>query len=142
VSQFARQIIDKVPIIDADHPEHEDFVFSVNGRKPLNSRSKYKARLDRKVLEALKRSQGRWSRIVHIVNPPGGANVAEGEIPSPESRRGLARCGDRSLRGPANILDVPLDDDLFDSRRGLSACGKGWKWKIKRSSCLEASRLG
>jgi hypothetical protein len=55
LSRLAREIIDKVPIIDADHPEHEDFVFSINGRKPLNGRSKYKARLDRKLLEALKR---------------------------------------------------------------------------------------
>ncbi len=54
LSRIARQIIDAVPIIDADHRDHEDFVFSVNGRKPLNGWSKYKERLDGKMLAALR----------------------------------------------------------------------------------------
>jgi hypothetical protein len=54
LSRMARKIIDTVPIIDADRRDHEDFVFSLNGHAPLNGWSKYKERLDRKMLAALR----------------------------------------------------------------------------------------
>ena len=54
LSRMARAIIDAVPIIDADRDDHADFVFSVNGRKPLNGWSKYKERLDARLLAALR----------------------------------------------------------------------------------------
>ena len=50
---MARDIIDSVPIIDADHGA--DFVFSLDGRKPLNSWSKNKMKLDELMREALMR---------------------------------------------------------------------------------------
>jgi hypothetical protein len=53
--KLVREIIDGVPIIDAEGGM--DYVFSVNGRAPLNGWSKYKERLDAKMAVALK-SQG------------------------------------------------------------------------------------
>jgi integrase len=53
--RLVREIIDAVPIIDAGDPEHQDYVFSVSGRNPVPGRSRFKARLDRKLLEALRR---------------------------------------------------------------------------------------
>jgi hypothetical protein len=53
LSRLARDIIDAVPTIDAEDGKHEDFVFSVNGRQPLNGWSKYKDRLDRRMQAAL-----------------------------------------------------------------------------------------
>lgn len=50
---LARSVIDRVPVIDAD--KGEDFVFSTTGRSPLRGWSKYKARLDRKMLAVLRR---------------------------------------------------------------------------------------
>ena len=44
---MVRDIIAKVPVIDADLPA--DYVFSVNGRTPFDGWSKAKARLDRKM---------------------------------------------------------------------------------------------
>jgi len=55
LSRLVREIIDAVPIVDADDPEHQDYVFSVSGRHPVPGRSRFKARLDRKLLEALRR---------------------------------------------------------------------------------------
>jgi integrase len=55
LSRLVREIIDAVPIIDAGDPEHQDYVFSVSGRHPVPGRSRFKARLDRKLLEALRR---------------------------------------------------------------------------------------
>jgi hypothetical protein len=54
LSGLARQIIDAVPIIDADQADAADFVFSVNGRAPFDGWSKAKDRLDRKLLAALR----------------------------------------------------------------------------------------
>lgn len=51
LSRLARQIIDAVPIVDAD--QAQDFVFSLDGRKPLNSWSKNKKKLDELMREAL-----------------------------------------------------------------------------------------
>lgn len=51
LSEMAREIIDSVPIIDTDKPE--DFVFSVNGRKPLGGFSKPKEMLDEKMRAVL-----------------------------------------------------------------------------------------
>ena len=47
LSALARDIIAKVPVIDADEPA--DYVFSVNGRTPFDGWSKAKARLDRRL---------------------------------------------------------------------------------------------
>jgi hypothetical protein len=52
LSGLARQIIDAVPIIDAD--QAADYVFSVNGRAPYDGWSKAKGRLDAKLLAALR----------------------------------------------------------------------------------------
>lgn len=45
-----RPIIAKVPVVDAER--RADYVFSLNGRQPLNGWSKVKARLDRQLLAA------------------------------------------------------------------------------------------
>jgi hypothetical protein len=34
LSRMAREVIGAVPIIDANHRDHKDYVFSVNGRSP------------------------------------------------------------------------------------------------------------
>ena len=47
LSPMVRDIIAKVPVIDANSPA--DYVFSVNGRTPFDGWSKAKARLDRKM---------------------------------------------------------------------------------------------
>ena len=51
LSNLARSILAEVPIVDADDPK--DFVFTTTGRGPLKGWSKYKARLDRKMLALL-----------------------------------------------------------------------------------------
>jgi integrase len=53
LSRPARSVINGVPEIVAD--KGEDFVFSTTGRSPLRGWSKYKQRLDRKMLEVLRR---------------------------------------------------------------------------------------
>lgn len=53
LSEKARKAIDSVPIIDAGR-KAEDFVFSLDGIKPINGRSKWKARLDKLMLAALR----------------------------------------------------------------------------------------
>jgi hypothetical protein len=53
LSAMAREIIDAVPITDAD--TDADWVFSVNGRAPIRGWSKYKARLDAKMLAAYRK---------------------------------------------------------------------------------------
>jgi integrase len=47
LSKLARQVIESVPIIDADHGQ--DFVFTYNGRQAMKGWSKCKARLDKKM---------------------------------------------------------------------------------------------
>ena len=54
LSRQARGIIAAVPAIDADSREHKDFVFTTTGRGPLKGWSKYKKRLDRKMLALLR----------------------------------------------------------------------------------------
>jgi hypothetical protein len=54
LSRLAREIIDAVPIVDAEQRHAADYVFSVNGREAFNGWSKAKERLDRKLLAALR----------------------------------------------------------------------------------------
>jgi integrase len=56
LSKLARQVIESVPIIDADRGQ--DFVFTYNGRKPMKGWSKCKARLDRKMRALLAEEKG------------------------------------------------------------------------------------
>ncbi|WP_439924717.1 tyrosine-type recombinase/integrase [Nitrobacter sp. JJSN] len=51
---LAREIIAGVPIPDVDRGKAEDFVFTTTGTGPLKGWSKYKARLDRKILASLR----------------------------------------------------------------------------------------
>jgi hypothetical protein len=53
LSTLARSILAGVPVIDAEDPK--DFIFTTTGRGPLKGWSKYKARLDRKMLALLQR---------------------------------------------------------------------------------------
>jgi hypothetical protein len=53
LSDLARSILAGVPMIDVD--DGEDFVFTTTGRGPLKGWSKYKARLDRKMLALLRK---------------------------------------------------------------------------------------
>jgi hypothetical protein len=54
LSTQAQAVIEAVPIIDAEvHPRH-DYVFSLNGRQPLNGWSKAKARLDQRMQVSLR----------------------------------------------------------------------------------------
>ena len=52
LSAMARAIIDEVPVIDCDHPQ--DWVFSLDGKTAFNGWSKHKARLDNRMLTALR----------------------------------------------------------------------------------------
>jgi hypothetical protein len=54
---MARQVIDALPIIDTERPG--DYVFSLDGRHPLQGWSKYKQRLDDKMLAALRQQAAR-----------------------------------------------------------------------------------
>jgi hypothetical protein len=53
LSAAARAIIDAIPVVDAGR-RGEDYVFSLNGRTPINGRSKAKERLDKLMLAALR----------------------------------------------------------------------------------------
>jgi Phage integrase family len=53
LSDMAREAIASVPVIDVEGGK--DFVFTTTGRGPLKGWSKYKQRLDRKMLAALQR---------------------------------------------------------------------------------------
>jgi integrase len=55
LSDMARKVIGRIPVIDAD--KGEDFVFTHNGRSPLRGWSKLKKRLDKKMLEAIKQEE-------------------------------------------------------------------------------------
>src|SRR5262245_43697109 len=56
LSKLARQVIESVPIIDAEHGQ--DFVFTYNGRQAMKGWSKCKARLDGKIRALLAEEQG------------------------------------------------------------------------------------
>ena len=56
LSKLARQVIESVPIIDADHGK--DFVFTYNGRQAMKGWSKCKARLDKKMRALLAEEKG------------------------------------------------------------------------------------
>jgi hypothetical protein len=49
LSDMALKIIESVPTFDADRGKHEDFVFSLNGRRPMRGWSVMKVRLDKKM---------------------------------------------------------------------------------------------
>jgi integrase len=53
LSKAARAVIDSVPVIDAGR-RGKDYVFSLNGKSPINGRSKGKEQLDRLMLAALR----------------------------------------------------------------------------------------
>jgi hypothetical protein len=53
LSAAARAVIDSVPVVDAARGK-DDFVFSLNGKKPINGRSKCKDRLDGLMLAAMR----------------------------------------------------------------------------------------
>jgi integrase len=54
LAPLAREIIGKLPVIDVQRGKAEDFVFTTTGRGPLKGWSKYKARLDGKMLALLR----------------------------------------------------------------------------------------
>jgi hypothetical protein len=54
LSRLAHEIIAAVPLINADHRHYQDFVFTTTGTGPIKGWSKYKARLDRKMLEVMR----------------------------------------------------------------------------------------
>jgi hypothetical protein len=58
LSALTRQIIDAVLIIDAD--QGKDYVFSLDGRKPLNGWSKCKEKLDARMRAELQRQGIEW----------------------------------------------------------------------------------
>jgi integrase len=53
LSGLARAIIEQVPVIDADRRHRQDYVFSLNGREPLQGWSRFKRQLDNKMLAIL-----------------------------------------------------------------------------------------
>jgi hypothetical protein len=61
LSALARSILAGVPFIDVD--DGEDFVFTTTGRGPLKGWSKYKARLDRKMLALLQRDDPNLTKL-------------------------------------------------------------------------------
>ena len=54
LSRLAQQMINAVPLINADRRDAKDFVFTTTGTGPIKGWSKYKARLDGKMLEVLR----------------------------------------------------------------------------------------
>jgi hypothetical protein len=54
LSRLAQQMINAVPLINADRRDARDFVFTTTGTGPIKGWSKYKARLDGKMLEVLR----------------------------------------------------------------------------------------
>jgi len=98
---LALKIIAKVPRIAADRGK--DFVFTTTGRSPLRGWSKYKARLDRKILEILKRE-----------------GKARGDDPdtvqlTPWQHRDLRRTA-RTVMAPLGISDTVAEHCLAHSQ--------------------------
>jgi hypothetical protein len=98
LSRLAREVIDAVPMVDADKPK--DYVFTVNGREPLKSWSGYKVRLDGKMLALLRQ----WA-------------AARGDDPEAVE---LKPWQHRDLRRTARTMMARMD---VDSRIGEHALG-------------------